>query len=106
MKLSGRSPDASVTLPFVPRSVLSGSRGHRHPSACDSRVFLLTGFEPGACGSGVRCMTAEQRDFFFSPNMGCVCVCVCRRGGGGHTLVSAVMSFCCSCRPNMRCADV
>ena len=62
VRLPGRSPDAGVTLPLIPRSGPSGSRGHRYPSARDSRAFLRTGSEPGASSSGVWCMTAELRD--------------------------------------------
>ena len=37
-----RSPSSSVQLPFIPLSVPSGSRGHRHPHTWDA-AFLLTG---------------------------------------------------------------
>lgn len=65
MRWPGRSPGASVTLPFIPRSVPSGLRGHGHPSARGSGVFLLSGFEPVASSPGVRCMTPELRDLPF-----------------------------------------
>ena len=38
----GRSPRSSVKSPSIPRSVPSGSRGHRHPSAPDRCAFVLT----------------------------------------------------------------
>ena len=45
---SGRSPGSSVRSPFIPRTVPSGSRGHRHPGAEDSAILSMspTGLEP------------------------------------------------------------
>ena len=60
-KVPGRSLRPSVMLPFIPCSVPSSWPGHTHPSAEDLLMSPM-GVEPETSSSGVRCMTAEQRD--------------------------------------------
>ena len=45
--MPGRSLDASITLPFVPGSGASGSRGHRHETTEDGHALVLPGVEAG-----------------------------------------------------------